>query len=93
VEAQVERVLLEHRRYQRRAVFGGPHLRGLLKPEGASGAIPAYLPEALAEVLPMFERFGARVMVEAHLAVDQREAYPMALKVVALARIGAGDGW
>src|SRR5262249_6081983 len=59
VEMQVERGLLEHRRYQRRVLFGGPHLRCLLKPKGREGAIPAYLPEALAEVLPMFQRFPA----------------------------------
>ena len=93
VEMAVERVLLDHRRYQRRALFGGPHLRCLLQPTGAPGSIPAYLPEALAELLPLFQRFSARVVVEAHLPVDQREAHPVALKAVAVARVGASKGW
>ncbi|WP_437677029.1 DUF2169 family type VI secretion system accessory protein [Sorangium sp. So ce131] len=93
VEMQVDRVLLEHRRYQRRVLFGGPHLRCLLRPRGAPGGIPAYLPEALAEVLPMFQRFPARVVAEAHLPVDQREAHPAALKAAAVARVGASGGW
>lgn len=86
VEAQAERALLEHRRYQRRAVFGGRQLRCLLQPTAAASAIPAYLPEALAEALPMFERFRARLLAEAHLAADQREAHPVALRVLAIAR-------
>jgi hypothetical protein len=89
VEAQVVHGLLDLRRYQRRAVFGGQKLRCLLQP----AAIPAYLPEALAEVLPMFQRFRARLVAEAHLAADQREAHRVALGVVALARVEAPGGW
>ena len=41
LEAQRERALLEQRQYQRRAVFGGKHLRGLVKLEGAEPASAA----------------------------------------------------
>jgi len=89
VEAQVERALLEKRCYQRRAVFGGSHLRCLFQHEGAASSIPAYLPDALAEALPMFQRFGARLVAELQLSADQNESHPLALRVVALARAQA----
>jgi hypothetical protein len=87
VETQVERTLLEHRRYERRALLGGRHLRGLLRLTEESDGIPAYLPESLAEVLPMFQRFSVRVIAEAHLRADQGEAQPVTLRITALARV------
>jgi len=105
LEAQRERALLEQRQYQRRAVFGGKHLRGLLKlggpepapagkpgsttkPSAGSGGVvvPAYLPEALADVLPMLPRFRCRMVAEIRLAADRYESHPASLKVIALAR-------
>jgi hypothetical protein len=92
VEAQIEQGLLDRRRYQRRAVFGGAMLRGLLWTAGGAEALPAYLPEALAEVLPMFPRFGVRVIAEGQMAVDQRETQAVALRVVGVARRVSGVG-
>jgi hypothetical protein len=116
LEAQRERALLEQRQYQRRAVFGGKHLRGLLKlgasepaaakpgsttkPSAGSGGVvvPAYLPESLADVLPMLPRFRARMVAEIRLAADRYESHPASLKVIALARAapppkaGSGEG-
>lgn len=107
LEAQRERALLEQRQYQRRAVFGGKHLRGLLRlsgpepgagPRPGSGAkpaptgptvVPLYLPEALAEGLPMYPRFKARVVAEVRLPADRYETHPAALRALALARLSA----
>lgn len=86
LDAQVERALLEQRHYQRRSVFGGRHLRSLLTAAGSSQQIPGYLPDALAQKLPLYQRFKARVIAEIHPQVDQYETHPVALRVVALAR-------
>ncbi len=89
LEEQTERVLLERRYYQRRSMFGGKHLRALLLVGRGSRPVPAYLPEALAEKLPMYARFRARVLAELCLQEDQYEAHPGALRVTALARVVA----
>lgn len=86
LDTQVERALLEQRHYQRRAVFGGPHLRALLVPSGASQPVPSYMPDALAQKLPLYQRFKARLIVEIHPQLDQYETSPMGLRVIALAR-------
>lgn len=92
VEGQVERALLEQRSYQRRKVFGGKHLRCMLVMSGGREAIPAYLPEALAEELPMFVRFRVRLVAEVRMAEDQYETHPAGLRVVALGRVVAVRG-
>jgi hypothetical protein len=81
---QRDRVLLTQRRYRKRIVFGGPHLRCLLHLDGS--AIPAYLPESLAKKLPMYQRFRARLVAEVHQQADQYESHPAALRTVAVAR-------
>lgn len=88
LDAQTERALLEQRHYQRRTVFGKPWLRALFRPAGdtTSTPIPTYLPESLAKELPMFQRFGARLLAEVHFQQDQFETHPLSLRVVALAR-------
>ena len=86
LDAQTERVLTEQRHYQRRTVFGGPHLRALLH-AGGPNPIPTYLPESAAKVLPLYPRFKARVVVEVHLQIDPYETHQAALRGVALARV------
>jgi len=86
LDAQVERALLEQRHYQRRAVFGGPHLRALLAPSGSSQPVPSYMPDALAQKLPLYQRFKARLIVEIYPQLDQYETSPIGLRVIALAR-------
>jgi hypothetical protein len=86
LDTQVERALLEQRHYQRRAVFGGPHLRALLIPSGASQPLPSYMPDALAQKLPLYQRFKARLLVEIYPQLDQYETSPLGLRVIALAR-------
>src|SRR5262249_15147315 len=104
LEAQRERVLLEQRRYQRRAVLGEVHLRALLrfdgdaavrsggKPAPAQAQVPVYLPEATAELLPLQPRFRARFIREIGLAADPAEARPGALRALALGRAAAMAG-
>jgi hypothetical protein len=86
VEEQAERVLLEKRHYQRREVFGGPHLRGLLYLGTSPRPWPAYVPAAATAKLPLFARFPVRLLADACLQEDQYEPHPAALRVVALAR-------
>jgi hypothetical protein len=93
LDAHIERVLLEQRRYQKRTVFGDEQIRTLCVPAGEQQAIPAYLPFALSSKLPLMTRMKARLVAEAHAQQDQYEAHPHGLKVVALGRIVSIDGW
>ncbi|WP_441289593.1 DUF2169 domain-containing protein [Sorangium sp. KYC3313] len=86
---QAERVLLERRCYQQRAVFGAVHLRALLQVDGSSRPVPAYLPEDLAKKLPMQARFRAKLIATLELQEDQYEMHPAALRVTALGRLMA----
>lgn len=88
LEEQTDRVLLSQRRYQKRIVFGAPHLRCLVR-AADDPPIPAYLPESLAKKLPMFQRFRGRLIAEVHQQADQYETHRAALRVVALARATA----
>jgi hypothetical protein len=87
LDQHTERMLLEQRHYQRRTVFGEPSIRSLLMPLVGTTPIPTYLPDALGKQLPMFQRFRVRLVAEVHLQQDQYEAYPSALRVVAIARV------
>jgi hypothetical protein len=89
LDAEVERLLLERRAYQRRAILGGKRIRALVTLPGAETACPVYLPDALADVVPMFPAFEARLLAEAHAAQDRAETHPVALRAVALGRMVA----
>jgi hypothetical protein len=91
LDTQSERTLLEQRRYQKRTLLDAEWIRGLWHGSGsAEGAIPAYLPAALEKRLPLFRRFAARLIAETLPQQDQYEAHPLALRVVALARVVRG---
>lgn len=92
LDAHTERSLLEQRAFQKRTVFGEPHLRALLAPLGVQAAIPAYLPEPLATKLPMVLRMRVRLLAEASLPQDQYETYPASLRAVAIARVSPLPG-
>jgi hypothetical protein len=92
LDSHTERMLLEQRSFQKRTVFGEPHLRTLLAPLGVQAAIPTYLPGALANKLPMVLRMRVRVLAEAHLPQDQYETYPASLKAVAIGRVSPLPG-
>lgn len=87
LDDQTERALLDRRAYQKRSVFGEPHLRSSFFFAGSSTGIPAYFPEAVGKKLPLFRRLRVRMLVEAHFQADQYESHSAALKVVAVARI------
>jgi hypothetical protein len=89
LEAQTERAMLEQRRYQKRTFQGEPHLRALIQAPGDRTPQLVYLPEAVADKLPLYQRFGARLVALAHLSVDQYESHPYALEAIALARESA----
>jgi hypothetical protein len=85
--AEVQRLLLARRAYQRRALLGGPRIRALVTLPGADTGCPVYLPDALATALPMFAAFDARIVARAHPAIDQSEPHPAALEALALGRV------
>ena len=88
LDEQTERVLVEARHYQRRTVYGAPHLRAQIQMIGTSArAWPLYVPEPAATRLPMFARFTTRVLAEVGFQESQYEAHPSALRVLALARV------
>lgn len=89
LDTHTDRMLLEQRHYQKRTVFGELWIRSVLMPAGSQQPMPAYLPESLAKKLPMFQRFKARLIAEAHMQQDEYENHPAALKVVALGRVVA----
>jgi hypothetical protein len=101
LDSHTERILLEERHYQKRTVFGQTWIRSLYVSASSPDQIPAYLPESLAKQLPMFQRLRTRFIAEVHMQQDQYESHPIALRVVALARVttlaprapgGAGGG-
>lgn len=87
LDDQTERALLDRRAYQKRSVFGAPHLRGMFFFQGSSTGIPTYLPEAVGKKLPLFRRLRVRLLAEAQFQADQYESHPAALKSEAIARI------
>jgi hypothetical protein len=87
LEEQIERILLEGRHYQRRTLFGKKWLRALLVTPGAAHGVPTYLPDELADRLPLFPRFEARLLAEVDLREDRYESHALALRVAALARV------
>ena len=82
LSANVERALVAKRSVQPRIVFGGDHVRGVI---GAAGAVPVYLPAAFSARLPASTRVRVRLLAAVHPAIDPADAYPLALRVVALA--------
>lgn len=89
LDAAVERALLTGRRYQKREILGGPHLRALLVVEGAADPLPTYLPASLAGDLPMAPRLRARLIAALHFALDRYEASLSALSALALGCVTA----
>ncbi len=89
LDAHTERILLAERHFQRRTVFGSPHLRALFVATNGAPALVVYLPEALASKLPMYQRLRVRMLVEVNLPQDQFEPAPLSLRCVAFARLTA----
>ncbi|MFO0761812.1 MAG: DUF2169 domain-containing protein [Byssovorax sp.] len=86
LEQHTERMVLGERRYQKRSLLGDTWIRSLFRPGNTGDPIPTYLPEKLSRDLPMFPRFGARLIAEVTMQQDPYENTPLALRVVALGR-------
>lgn len=87
LEDQTERALLDRRAYQKRGVFGAPHVRSVFLFPGSTTGVPTYFPEAVAKKLPLFRRLRVRMLAEAQFQADQYETHPTALRCAALVRV------
>jgi hypothetical protein len=92
LDEQTERVLVEARQYQKRIVYGTPHLRAHLQLGNSPRAWPLYIPDAAAYRLPMYARFTARLLVEAGLQENQYDVHPASLRALAIARVAPIPG-
>lgn len=93
LDASVERVLLENRRFQHRNVFGLTCIRALLAPDGDKSPLVVYIPEEAAPRLPLVLTMRARLLAEAHQSQDQSETSVRALRVLALGRVARIEAW
>ncbi|MCA9622268.1 MAG: hypothetical protein KC731_24760, partial [Myxococcales bacterium] len=87
LSSAAERTLLEDRRYAMRKVFGAPHLCALVNPSGSSTQVPVYLPEDLAQQIPLLPKFDAKLLVEPHSKQDPNDHGSIALSLLALGRV------
>lgn len=90
LETHTERILLENRHYQKRALLGQTWIRALLGASGSSTRVPTYIPHALSRDLPMYQRFPVRMIAEVRAQIDQYETHSCALRVVAIGRMLGG---
>ncbi len=90
-DRQIERTVVEKRAYQKRKVLGKTLLRAMLSQRGGAlaGGVPVYLAEETGGHLPLYARFPVRLIVEVHLQQDQYESHAVALRALALARVGS----
>ncbi len=86
LDVHSRRVLLEQRKYRMRELAGAQWIRAVLHGVSGDKPIPTYLPAELSKKLPLFTKFSVRLIVEVLPQQDQNEAYPLALRVHALAR-------
>lgn len=90
IDAEVERALDGSRQYDERTVLGAKFLRATIG-SGADAA-PAYVPESARDFLPLLGAFRARLVAEVHPRQDRTESHPIALRVIAIARLIGSDG-
>jgi hypothetical protein len=89
VDELIERAMLQGRHYQRRTVFGQVCLRAFLETGSAKqDQLLVYLPDSLANELPMFPELKVRIIAEVRAQQDKYEDYPVALRALAVARVG-----
>lgn len=85
IRRRVERTLVGDRAYSKRTLFGAKHLRASLVRDGE--VVACYLPESMADALPLYAAFSARVIGEVFHRQDQDEESPVALLVGVLGRL------
>jgi hypothetical protein len=86
VSAEVERVLIEGRKYKRRTLLGADRVRAELTPRSGE-AMPLYLPESAATSLPLLAAFPVLALCEVIPREDLTEAHDEALLACALGRV------
>jgi hypothetical protein len=87
LDVHARRILLDQRSFQRRVLCNEEWVRALLALPGQPVHVPTYIPAASTRWLPLFGRFAARVVAEIVPQLDQHEGHPLALRVLALARV------
>ncbi len=87
VPAEVERVLVEGRKYKRRTVLGAARVRAELQLPGGGEARLVYLPDTAATSLPLLVAFAVVALCEVIPREDLGEAQDEALLAVAIGRV------
>lgn len=85
LEIATRRVLLTSRAYRRAGVLGGSFLEAELN-DGSDVAV-VYLPEVLAERLPLLSELDVRLVVSVHPRQDVSATSSVALRALAVARM------
>lgn len=87
VPAEVERILVEGRKYKKRTLFGASRLRADLSFARSGEAMPIYLPDAASNSLPLLLSFPVVALCEVTPREDLTESQDEALVVLALGRV------
>jgi hypothetical protein len=81
----VDRTLREARSYKRRTLLGAPRLRAELT--FGRTTLPLYLPESVADKIPLLSAFRLSALVESRPREDAAEPSPTALVAFAVGRV------
>ncbi|MDI1475990.1 DUF2169 domain-containing protein [Polyangium sp. y55x31] len=94
VASEVERILLEGRKYKRRTLLGATRIRADLTLARGGETMLVYLSDAVATSLPLLPSYPVVVLAEARLREDVAETQPEALVAMALGRVlhGRAEG-
>ncbi|MDI3285331.1 DUF2169 domain-containing protein [Polyangium sp. 15x6] len=87
VASEVERLLLEGRKYKRRVLLGATRIRADLTLARGGDVMLVYLSDAVAKSLPLLPSYPVVVLAEARLREDVAETQPEALVAMALGRV------
>ena len=87
VSAEVERVLVEGRKYKVRTVLGAARVRADMTLTRGGETMPLYLPETAASSLPLLVAFPVAALCEVLPREDLTETQDEALLAVALGRV------
>jgi hypothetical protein len=87
ITTQVERVLLEERKFKRRTLLGSPRVRAELTIAGSSDVFLIYLPDAPSASLPLLPAWPALALCEVRPREDIAETHSEALVAVAFGRV------
>lgn len=87
VASEVERVLLEGRKYKRRTLLGAPRVRAELLIGREAAAFPFYVLDSVAASLPLLPSCGVTALCEVRPREDVAETQNEALFAVALGRV------